>query len=260
MLCLQELKTDDANFPHEQVGELGYTAAVHGTGRWNGVGILCRVGIDDVVRGLVGEPGYQPEDAMFEATEPRALGATCGGLRIWTVYVPNGRELGHPHYDYKLAWLDALADDRPRRADRPVRRHRRLQHRADRRRRVGRRARCTARRTSANPSAPSSPTLRALGPDRRGAARAEVRHALHLLGLPGRHVPQEPRHADRPGLRERHGRGRASPTPTSTARRARARLPRRPARRPTTPRSWSTSPTDARRRRPTCGPRSASSP
>ena len=45
---------------------------------------------------------------MFEATEPRAMGATCGGVRVWTVYVPNGREIGHPHYEYKLAWLDAL--------------------------------------------------------------------------------------------------------------------------------------------------------
>jgi exodeoxyribonuclease-3 len=45
---------------------------------------------------------------MFEATEPRALGATCGGVRLWTVYVPNGREVGHPHYEYKLQWLAAL--------------------------------------------------------------------------------------------------------------------------------------------------------
>ena len=138
VLCLQELKTDDADFPHEQVGELGYTAAVHGTGRWNGVGILSRVGLDDVVRGLVGEPGYQPEDAMFEATEPRALGATCGGLRIWSVYVPNGRELGAPALRLQARLAGRARRHRPRRADRPVRRHRRLQHRADRRRRVGR--------------------------------------------------------------------------------------------------------------------------
>jgi exodeoxyribonuclease-3 len=108
VLCLQEIKTNDEQFPHEQVAALGYESAIHGTGRWNGVGILSRVGIADVVRGLRDEPGYTPEDAMFEATEPRAMGATCGGVRVWTVYVPNGREIGHPHYDYKLAWLDAL--------------------------------------------------------------------------------------------------------------------------------------------------------
>jgi exodeoxyribonuclease-3 len=108
VLCLQEIKTSDEQFPHDEVAALGYEAAIHGTGRWNGVAILSRVGIADVVRGLTDEPGYLPEDAMFEVTEPRAMGATCGGVRLWTVYVPNGREIGHPHYEYKLAWLDAL--------------------------------------------------------------------------------------------------------------------------------------------------------
>jgi exodeoxyribonuclease-3 len=108
VLCLQEIKTTEAAFPTDAVAELGYESAIYGTGRWNGVAILSRVGIADVRQGLQDEPGYQPEDAMFEATEPRAMAATCGGVRVWTVYVPNGRELGHPHYDYKLAWLDAL--------------------------------------------------------------------------------------------------------------------------------------------------------
>jgi exodeoxyribonuclease-3 len=106
VLCLQELKTGD--FPFDAVSELGYEVATHSTGRWNGVGILSRVGLTDVRPGLLDEPGYRPEDAMLEATEPRAVGATCGGVRIWSVYVPNGREVGHPHYDYKLQWLDAL--------------------------------------------------------------------------------------------------------------------------------------------------------
>jgi exodeoxyribonuclease III len=108
VLCLQELKTTDEAFPHEEVSAAGYEAAIYGTGRWNGVAILSRVGIADVRRGLTGEPGFQPEDAMLEATEPRAIGATCGGVRIWSVYVPNGREVGHPHYEYKLRWLEAL--------------------------------------------------------------------------------------------------------------------------------------------------------
>src|SRR5207248_2443635 len=92
----------------EEVGAHGYEVAAHGTGRWSGVAILSRAGLTDVRRGLLDEPGYQPEDAMFEVHEPRAIAATCAGVRIWSVYVPNGREIGHPHYDYKLRWLAAL--------------------------------------------------------------------------------------------------------------------------------------------------------
>ena len=106
VLCLQELKT--ADFPVDAVGELGYEVATHSTGRWNGVAILSRVGIADEHPGLLDEPGFVPEGAMLEATEPRSLGATCGGVRVWSVYVPNGREPTHPHYLYKLQWLAAL--------------------------------------------------------------------------------------------------------------------------------------------------------
>lgn len=108
VLCLQETKVSVQEFPETGIVDLGYEVAVHGTGRWNGVAILSRIGLDDVRRGLVDEPGFQPEDAMLEVHEPRAIGATCDGLRIWSVYVPNGREVGHPHYEYKLRWLQAL--------------------------------------------------------------------------------------------------------------------------------------------------------
>ncbi len=108
VLCVQELKTSTEQMPEDELAALGYEVAAYGTGRWNGVAILSRIGVEDVARGLVDEPGFQPEDAMLEAPEPRAIGATCGGVRLWSVYVPNGREVGHPHYDYKLAWLDAL--------------------------------------------------------------------------------------------------------------------------------------------------------
>jgi exodeoxyribonuclease-3 len=108
VVCLQELKCGVDDFPADEVSALGYEAAVYGTGRWSGVAVLSRVGLDDVRRGLLDEPGYQPEDAMFEAHEPRAIGATCNGVRVWSVYVPNGREVGHPHYLYKLNWLAAL--------------------------------------------------------------------------------------------------------------------------------------------------------
>lgn len=106
VLCLQELKT--ADFPVDAVADLGYEVATHATGRWNGVAILSRVGIEDEHPGLLDEPGFVPEGAMLEATEPRSLGATCAGVRIWSVYVPNGREPAHPHYQYKLQWLAAL--------------------------------------------------------------------------------------------------------------------------------------------------------
>jgi len=108
VVCLQEIKVAADDFPIDELGELGYEVAAHGTGRWAGVAIMSRVGLSEVSRGLLDEPGFQPEDAMFEVHEPRAMAATCGGARVWSVYVPNGREVGHPHYDYKLRWLAAL--------------------------------------------------------------------------------------------------------------------------------------------------------
>ncbi|RJK97728.1 exodeoxyribonuclease III [Vallicoccus soli] len=101
VVCLQETKCAADAFPAEQVAELGYATAAHGTSRWNGVALLSRVGLEDVRRGLDDEPGFPDPEA-------RAVGATCGGVRLWSVYVPNGREPGHPHYAYKLAWLEAL--------------------------------------------------------------------------------------------------------------------------------------------------------
>ncbi|RZQ65658.1 exodeoxyribonuclease III [Amycolatopsis suaedae] len=102
VVCLQELKCDSDAFPAAEVAELGYEAAAYGVGRWNGVGVLSRVGLEDVTRGLIDEPDFESR------AEPRAIAATCGGVRVWSVYVPNGREPGHPHYDYKLRWLAAL--------------------------------------------------------------------------------------------------------------------------------------------------------
>jgi exodeoxyribonuclease-3 len=103
VVCLQETKCPDGAFPVAEVGELGYEAASHSDGRWNGVAILSRVGLADVVAGFPGAPGF-PEP------EARAISATCDGVRVWSVYVPNGRALGDPHYAYKLAWFAALRD------------------------------------------------------------------------------------------------------------------------------------------------------
>ena len=104
VVCLQEVKLTSAAFGDLLGAELasrGYAFAVHGQPRWNGVAILSKAGLDDVRTGLPDEPGF-PEP------EARAVSALCGGIRVYSVYVPNGREPGSEHYRYKLAWLIAL--------------------------------------------------------------------------------------------------------------------------------------------------------
>ncbi|MFF7637599.1 exodeoxyribonuclease III [Kitasatospora sp. NPDC008050] len=110
VLCLQELKCAADAFPYEEVRALGYETEAHGTGRWNGVAIVSRIGFEDVVRDLPEQPGYLADDAMLPVIEPRAIAATCGPVRVWSVYVPNGREVGHAHFRYKLDWLTTLRD------------------------------------------------------------------------------------------------------------------------------------------------------
>ena len=107
VVCLQETKVAADAFPAEAVSSLGYEVAHHGEGRWNGVAVLSRVGMQDVARGFAGDPGF-PEPGT---TEARTLAATCGPVRVRSVYVPNGRTPGDPHYAYKLAWLNALASE-----------------------------------------------------------------------------------------------------------------------------------------------------
>jgi exodeoxyribonuclease-3 len=118
VLCLQEIKTTTAGFPSEQVEARGYEVVAHGDGRWNGVAILSRIGADDVSRGFTGQPPFDAAAADSPPTlldvpnpgvvEARALAATCGPLRMWSLYVPNGRSLDSPHFAYKLQWLAAL--------------------------------------------------------------------------------------------------------------------------------------------------------
>lgn len=100
-LCLQETKVGNDKFPTNAIAELGYEVAAHGGGGRNGVAIISRVGLDEVVAGFADEPGF-PEP------EPRALSATCGGVRVWSIYVPNGRSLDNPAFAYKMRWLAAL--------------------------------------------------------------------------------------------------------------------------------------------------------
>ncbi|HEV7208962.1 MAG TPA: exodeoxyribonuclease III [Mycobacteriales bacterium] len=120
VVCLQETKVAADAFPAEAVIERGYEVAAHGQGRWNGVAILSRIGLDDVRQGFPGQPGFaanqEPEDAsLFPAApapliEARAVGARCGPLQVWSLYVPNGRSPADPHYLYKLSWLDAFRE------------------------------------------------------------------------------------------------------------------------------------------------------
>jgi exodeoxyribonuclease III len=113
---LQETKVAAALFPAAEVEELGYEVAAHGDGRWNGVALLSRVGLEHVSPGFPGEPGYEgePEEALLldepglRKPEARAIGADCGGIRVWSLYAPNGRAPGSAHYAYKLDWYAAL--------------------------------------------------------------------------------------------------------------------------------------------------------
>jgi exodeoxyribonuclease-3 len=106
VVALQETKARDDQFPTERFEALGYQVAHVGYSQWNGVAIVSRVGLDDVEVGFPGMPTWGDP----AAAEARALGATCGGVRVWSLYIPNGRELGDPHLDYKLDWLSRLRE------------------------------------------------------------------------------------------------------------------------------------------------------
>jgi exodeoxyribonuclease-3 len=104
IVCLQETKLADAAFDAllgEELVARGFAVARHGEAQWNGVAILARAGLEDIVAGLPDAPG-------FPHAEARAISATCGGVRVHSVYVPNGREPNSEHYEYKLAWLEKL--------------------------------------------------------------------------------------------------------------------------------------------------------
>jgi exodeoxyribonuclease-3 len=106
VVCLQETKLADdalAELLGNELADRGYEVGAHGEATWNGVAILSRVGLEDVIKGIEGGPG-------FPHPEARAVSATCGGIRVASVYVPNGRTPGSDHYEYKLAWLASLKE------------------------------------------------------------------------------------------------------------------------------------------------------
>jgi len=104
VLALQETKAREDQLPLMGLQSLGYELGYSGLNQWNGVAILSRVGIEDVQVGFDAMPGWG--DPV--AAEARAIGATCGGVRVWSLYVPNGRKIDDPHYVYKLDWLAKL--------------------------------------------------------------------------------------------------------------------------------------------------------
>jgi len=99
--CLQETKCKDVDFPFEMFEDIGYQVAHYGLSHWNGVAILSRVGLRKVRRGF---SGYQEEPF----NEARSISAECGGIRVWSIYAPNGRTLDDPHYLFKLVWFERL--------------------------------------------------------------------------------------------------------------------------------------------------------
>jgi exodeoxyribonuclease-3 len=114
VLALQETKAREDQLPLMGLQARGYDVAAAGYNQWNGVAIISRVGIEDVTVGFEGMPAWE------DVAEARALGATCAGIRIWSLYVPNGRKVDDPHYHYKLDWLARLRDAAVSWADSPT--------------------------------------------------------------------------------------------------------------------------------------------
>lgn len=100
VVCLQETKLADTAFPTLSFSALGYDSVCHGSGRWNGVAILSRIGVSDVVNGFA--TGIESDE------DTRLITATCGPVQVVSVYVPNGRSVDSDHYRYKLSWLARL--------------------------------------------------------------------------------------------------------------------------------------------------------
>ena len=118
VLAMQEIKCKPEQFPAAPFAALGYEIAAHGLDQWNGVAIASRIGLEGVETQFAGQPGFSKTgDPRVEA---RAIGAQCGGTRVWSVYVPNGRALADPHYAYKLDFLARLRDAAAAWADDPA--------------------------------------------------------------------------------------------------------------------------------------------
>lgn len=116
VLALQETKAREDQLPLMGLQSMGYEVAAAGYHQWNGVAIISRVGLDDVEVGFPDMPTFGDPPVA----EARAIGATCGGVRVWSLYVPNGRKIDDPHYAYKLDWLERLRASAATWADSPT--------------------------------------------------------------------------------------------------------------------------------------------
>ena len=162
VLLMQETKLADADAPAGAFRDAGYELAHHGEGRWNGVAIASRCGVDDVVTnfGQPLGPARTPDAGDDEPlAEARMIAARCGGIRVVSLYAPNGRAVGSPFYDAKLAWFDRLHPlaRRGGGSGRASRAGRRLQRRTRRHRRLGSARAATAEPTFLQPSVRRSP-------------------------------------------------------------------------------------------------------
>ena len=100
---MQEIKCKPDQFPYKAFEDAGYQITMHGLNQWNGVAFASKIPAEDVEIGFSGMPEFK------EVQEARAIAATFAGIRLWSLYVPNGRTLDDPHFPYKLEWLDRLA-------------------------------------------------------------------------------------------------------------------------------------------------------
>ncbi|KAA9225944.1 exodeoxyribonuclease III [Corynebacterium amycolatum] len=108
VLAVQETKCRDDQFPTAAFEELGYQVAHHGLNQWNGVAIISRVGLEDIQAGFPGQPGFNKDPDATPTLEARHIAATCGGVRIHSLYIPNGRDITDLHFEYKLEFLERL--------------------------------------------------------------------------------------------------------------------------------------------------------
>ena len=242
VLLMQETKLSDADAPVMPFRMLGYELAHHGEGRWNGVAILSRVGIEDVVTNFGDGPVRDSsagcrgrgrrEDDFDPFDEARMVSAVCGGVRVASLYAPNGRVVGSPFYEGKLRWFERLARwlAETRSPDEPLvlgGDYNVTPADED----VWSPARAHGGTHVSEPEREALARLRDWGLDRRLPDAAAGARPLLVVGLPGRHVPPQRGHAHRPAVRDGARSRRASSGPRSTARRARARRRRRTTRR-----------------------------
>lgn len=112
VLGMQEIKCTESQFPFEPFEEAGYEVQLHGLNQWNGVAFASRLPMEDVQIGFPSAPGFSKTAVEGgPPLEARAIAVTVEGLRLWSLYVPNGRGLDDPHLAYKIDWLGTLASD-----------------------------------------------------------------------------------------------------------------------------------------------------